>query len=196
MGAETQNQRLAGNSVSRAQLSQDLRATRREGLDSRLRSDEGRRRRMSALREGGGSPQREEAPAEALVSRLQSEIGPQVGEASMFPGERPGQQNAPIPPGFEEAMYRRGDITRERDRSGRREELYNQFAQARAQRGGKEIAPGGAVERGAGLFGVSFGGAGQPRSGIAFGPGRANRMPEPGSPEYQQLVARMRDMGR
>jgi hypothetical protein len=30
------------------------------------------------------------------------------------------------------------------------------------------------------------------RGGIEFGPGRANRFPEPGSPEYQMAIARMR----
>jgi hypothetical protein len=30
------------------------------------------------------------------------------------------------------------------------------------------------------------------RSGIIFGPGRATRMPDPGTPEYKQLVERMR----
>jgi len=33
------------------------------------------------------------------------------------------------------------------------------------------------------------------RGGIAFGPGRANRFPEPGSPEYQMVIARMRGRG-
>lgn len=31
------------------------------------------------------------------------------------------------------------------------------------------------------------------RSGINFGPGRANRIPEQNSPEYQQLLQRIRD---
>lgn len=30
------------------------------------------------------------------------------------------------------------------------------------------------------------------RSGIIFGPGRATRLPDPGTPEYKQLVERMR----
>ena len=30
------------------------------------------------------------------------------------------------------------------------------------------------------------------RSGIIFGPGRAARLPDPGTPEYKQLVERMR----
>ena len=30
--------------------------------------------------------------------------------------------------------------------------------------------------------------------GITFGPGRANRMPDQGSPEYEQLAARMRGL--
>jgi hypothetical protein len=76
--------------------------------------------------------------------------------------------------------------------------MFRQFQEAAAQRGeGAPVAPGGAVERGAGVFGAAFGGAGQgPRSGIAFGPGRANRMPDAGTPEYQQLVERMRSLGR
>lgn len=32
------------------------------------------------------------------------------------------------------------------------------------------------------------------RSGIIFGPGRANRLPNPGTPEYKQLVERMRSV--
>jgi hypothetical protein len=33
-------------------------------------------------------------------------------------------------------------------------------------------------------------------SGINFGPGRANRTPEPGSPEYEQLLQRVRGLGQ
>jgi hypothetical protein len=34
------------------------------------------------------------------------------------------------------------------------------------------------------------------RSGINFGPGRANRIPEQGSPEYEQLLQRVRGLGQ
>lgn len=34
------------------------------------------------------------------------------------------------------------------------------------------------------------------RAGIDFGPGRANRFPEPGTPEYQMAIARMRGGAR
>lgn len=34
------------------------------------------------------------------------------------------------------------------------------------------------------------------RSGINFGPGRANRLPEQGSPEYEQLLQRVRGLGQ
>jgi hypothetical protein len=34
------------------------------------------------------------------------------------------------------------------------------------------------------------------RSGINFGPGRANRMPEQGSPEYEQLLQRVRGLNQ
>ena len=33
-------------------------------------------------------------------------------------------------------------------------------------------------------------------SGINFGPGRANRTPEQGSPEYEQLLQRVRNLGQ
>jgi hypothetical protein len=36
----------------------------------------------------------------------------------------------------------------------------------------------------------------QVNPGIMFGPGRANRMPERGTPEYQSLVNRVRNLGR
>jgi hypothetical protein len=32
------------------------------------------------------------------------------------------------------------------------------------------------------------------RSGIIFGPGRSTRFPEPGTPDYAQLVERMRNI--
>jgi hypothetical protein len=34
------------------------------------------------------------------------------------------------------------------------------------------------------------------RSGINFGPGQANRIPEQGSPEYEQLLQRVRSLGQ
>jgi hypothetical protein len=34
------------------------------------------------------------------------------------------------------------------------------------------------------------------RSGIAFGPGRSTRLPEQGSPEYEQLLQRVRGLGQ
>ena len=179
MGAQTQNQALAGGAAARMKAA----SASREGIQQR----------RAALRSAeGGEESAPEGIAEALQARRSG--GPQTGRASMFPGEAPGA----VPPGFEEATYRRGEVTRERDRTGRREEMFRQFQEAAAQRGeGAPVAPGGAVERGAGVFGAAFGGAGQgPRSGIAFGPGRANRMPDAGTPEYQQLVERMRSLGR
>ena len=172
MGAETQNQRLAGDSSRRAQAL------------------EGMQRRRAAIRGRG------EAPAPGPGPAGEQETGP----ASMFPNQVPGA--APqIPLGFEEASFRRSEITRERDRTGRRQELFDQFQRAAAQRGegqAERIAPGGAVERGAGIFGAPFGGAGTggANSGIVFGPGRANRMPDRGTPEYAQLIERMRGLGR
>jgi hypothetical protein len=139
MGAETQNQGLAGGAASRLQSSQAA----REGIQQR----------------------------QAAIRNAERSAAPQAAPASMFPGEAPG--TAAIP-GLEEATFRR------------------------AERGPAPVAPGGAVERGAPLFGASFGGAGQGtpnRSGIVFGPGRATRMPEPGTPEYEQLLQRVRGMG-
>ena len=193
MGAETQNQQLAGGSAARARLAEDLRA-RRRGETPGMSQEESRQRRIRAI-EGSGT-QEEEAPesiAEALAARRQAENRPEVGKASMFPGEAPGLADTPRPPGYEEAVYRRGEVTRERDRTGRREDIFRRFQRAADE--GEQVAPGGAVERGASLFGTPFGGAGLgPRSGIAFGPGRANRMPDEGSPEYAALVERMRSM--
>lgn len=113
---------------------------------------------------------------QAMRSRMEQERGrSQAGRASMFPGEAPPPSPARVP-GTEEAMYRRGDVTRARDaRPGAREEMYNNFARAEAERR--------AFNQGA-------------RSGIMFGPGRANRMPEPGSPEYNQLIQRARQLKR
>ena len=120
----------------------------------------------------------------------------QTGKASMFPREAPGG-STPLPPGLEESSFRRGEITRERDRTGRREEIFRDLQSGTGQTA--EVTPGGAVERGATVCGAPFGGTGQGparglRSGIAFGPGRSTRMPEPGSPEYQQLIQRARGL--
>lgn len=150
-------------------------------------SAETRMRSAQAAREG--IAQRQKAIEMA-------ENAPQTGKASMFPGEAP-SGNVPLPPGLEEASFRRGEITRERDRTGRREEIFRDFQRGSEQTA--EVTPGGAVERGATAFGAPFGGAGQGpaqglRSGISFGPGRSNRMPEVGSPEYQQLLQRVRGL--
>jgi hypothetical protein len=34
------------------------------------------------------------------------------------------------------------------------------------------------------------------RSGINFGPGRSSRIPDQGSPEYEQLIQRVRGLGQ
>jgi hypothetical protein len=121
----------------------------------------------------------------------------------MFPNEVPGPA-IPPPTGAEEMAYQRQEITRERDRTGRREEIFRDLQRGAAERGiTAETTPGGAVERGAGVFGAAFGGAGRGqeqaqglRSGIQFGPGRTTRMPDVNSPEYQQLLQRVREMGQ
>ena len=43
---------------------------------------------------------------------------------------------------------------------------------------------------------VSMGRMPEMRSGINFGPGRANRVPEQGSPEYEQLLQRVRGLNQ
>jgi hypothetical protein len=131
MGAETQNQRLAGSAVTRMRSAQAA----REGIAQRQKAIE------------------------------MAENAPQTGEASMFPEEAP-RLNVPFQSDVGESA---------------------------------EVTPGGAVERGATLFGAPFGGAGQGqiqglRSGIVFGPSRSTRIPEVGSPEYQQLLQRVRDL--
>ena len=181
MGAQTGNQALAGSAAARMQAAN----ASREGIQQR----------RAALRSAEGAS--EEAAPENIAEAIQARRGPETGRASMFPGEAPGASPVTPPPGFEESTYRRGEVTRERDRTGRREEIFRNFERAAAERGSSDVAPGGAVERGTGVFGAPFGGAGQgPRSGVAFGPGRANRMPDAGTPEYAQLVARMRGLGR
>lgn len=169
MGAETQNQRLAGSAATRMQAAQAA----REGVAQRQKA----------------------------IELAQKE--PQAGEASMFPNEAPRAGATPLPPGMEESYFRRSELTRERDRTGRREEMFRDFERGAGTPAGSrtpaEVTPGGAVERGATAFGAPFGGAGQGptqglRSGIAFGPGRSTRMPDVGTPEYQQLVQRMRGL--
>lgn len=117
---------------------------------ARAQALEGIRRRREAIESRPSAPT---APAES-----------QVGPASMFPNE--------APPGFEESAFRRAELSRARDVNGRREELYNQFREAEAQRGNTPSS--------------SF--AAPPRGGIAFGPGSASRMPSPGTPEYENYI--------
>jgi len=107
---------------------------------ARAQALEGIRRRREAIASRPAEPS-------APMASTESQSGP----ASMFPNE--------APPGFEESAFRRSELTRARDMNGRREELYNQFREAEAQRGG-----------------------------IAFGPGSATRMPSPGTPEYENYI--------
>ena len=44
--------------------------------------------------------------------------------------------------------------------------------------------------------GVQMGRGQEMRSGINFGPGRADRLPEQGSPEYEQMLQRVRGLGQ
>ena len=136
-----------------------------------------RRRQAAAGRPEPGAPVREE----------------QTEEASMFSGEAPG---APIPPGLEEAQFRRSELTRERTRSGRREEMYNTFRQAAEQGrpGMNQGSPMGS-QQDSGNFGFADGANPPIRPGISFGAGRATRVPEPGTPGYEEFVARMRGAG-
>lgn len=56
---------------------------------------------------------------------------------------------------------------------------------------GLEATPQPSMGRGAQM------GRGQEmRSGINFGPGRADRLPEQGSPEYEQMLQRVRGLGQ
>lgn len=175
MGAQTQNPRLAGSAANTLRTAQ---ASRQADME---------RMRLQAEQERQAALQQEKARKAA----------PQTGKASMFPGEAPAPGVTPLPPGMEEAVFRRGEITRERDRTGRREEIFRDFQRAEAN---AATTPGGAVERGATAFGAAFGGAGQGpaqplRSGIQFGPGRTTRMPDVNTPEYQQLINRVRNLG-
>jgi len=159
--------------------------------EDRQRMEIERQRQMQAEFEA-----RKRMEFELAKQREAAAQGGQAGPASMFPQEGPQRAAVAPPAGLEEASFRRQEITAQRDRTGRREEMYRDFQRGEAQRAGTaDVTPGGAVERGATVFGAPFGGAGQGaglRSGVVFGPGRTTRMPERGTPEYQQMIQRLR----
>mgnify|MGYP006908231454 CR=1 FL=1 len=111
---------------------------------------------------------------------------------------RAAQSRAPQqspPPGFEEATFRRAEVEKARGGLGRRasaldqlrarelsyereRELRNKFeGQSNEMRRRSQAQP-----------------TGERRSGMVFGPGRSMRMPEGRSPEYQQILDRLRSM--
>jgi len=60
-----------------------------------------------------------------------------------------------------------------------------------------EVAPQAPMGRGPEMGRtVGMGRMPEMRSGINFGPGRANRIPEQGSPEYEQLLQRVRGLNQ
>lgn len=82
-------------------------------------------------------------------------------------------------------------------------EQQAQAAPTQEQGVAPEFAPQAPMGRGPVMGGMS-GMGGRPemgrmpemRSGINFGPGRANRVPEQGSPEYEQLLRRVRGLNQ
>jgi hypothetical protein len=83
-----------------------------------------------------------------------------------------------------QAMRRRALQKQEQSAAG--QEQVTPFETSAPQAGfGLEATPQPSMGRGP-----------QMRSGISFGPGRASRIPEQGSPEYEQLVQRVRGLGQ
>lgn len=88
----------------------------------------------------------------------------------------------------------------------RRSIQQTQASPAQEQGVAPEFAPQAPMGRGSMMGGIGRGPemGGMPGmgrgpeipSGINFGPGRANRTPEPGSPEYEQLLQRVRGLGQ
>ena len=81
----------------------------------------------------------------------------------------------------------------------RRRAMQQQAQAAPTQEQGvaPEFAPQAPMGRGPGMGRtVGMGRMPEMRSGINFGPGRANRVPEQGSPEYEQFLQRVRGLNQ
>ena len=76
---------------------------------------------------------------------------------------------------------------------GRRPGMGRRPEMGRGPEMGGMSGMGGRPERGRT---VGMGRIPEMRSGINFGPGRANRVPEQGSPEYEQLLQRVRGLNQ
>lgn len=89
-----------------------------------------------------------------------------------------------------QAMRRRALQQQEQSAAG--QEQVTPFEMSAPQPGfGLEATPQPSMGRG-----PQMGRGSEMRSGINFGPGRANRIPEQGSPEYEQLLQRVRGLGQ
>jgi hypothetical protein len=97
---------------------------------------------------------------------------------------------------MEGQMMRRRALEQQ-EQSAAGQEQVTPFETSAPQPGfGLEAMP----QPGYGLEAAPMGRTPQPRgtmrSGIAFGPGRSTRLPEQGSPEYEQLLQRVRGLGQ
>jgi hypothetical protein len=89
-----------------------------------------------------------------------------------------------------QAMRRRALQQQEQSAAG--QEQVTPFETSAPQPGfGLEATPQPSMGRG-----PQMGRGPEMRSGINFGPGRANRIPDQGSPEYEQLIQRVRGLGQ
>ena len=89
-----------------------------------------------------------------------------------------------------QAMRRRALQQQEQSAAG--QEQVTPFEMSAPQSGfGLEATPQPSMGRGS-----QMGRDPEMRSGINFGPGRANRIPDQGSPEYEQMIQRVRGLGQ
>jgi hypothetical protein len=89
-----------------------------------------------------------------------------------------------------QAMRRRA--IQQQERYAPTQEQVTPFETSAPQAGfGLEATPQPSMGRG-----PQMGRGPEMRSGINFGPGRADRLPEQGSPEYEQLLQRVRGLGQ
>lgn len=164
----------------------DFRKGQNDPRDPQVR--EGIRRRQEAAARDLSS--REQAMQEASRQRSEFEREQAMRRAAQ---SRAPQQSPP--PGFEESTFRRAEVEKARGGLGRRasaldqrraqqesyereRQLRNKFeGQSNEMRRRSQTQPTGNV-----------------RSGMVFGPGRSMRMPDARSPEYQQILDRLRSM--
>lgn len=158
-----------------------------EALDQRLR-DFDRAQEMRRRGRGGGRPD----PRLQRFREQQREFERDQAMRRAVQSQAP--QQSPLP-GFEEATFRRNEVEKARGGLGRRASALDQRrAQQQSYERERQLRNMFEGESNEMRRRSQAQPTGNMRSGMVFGPGRSMRMPDGRSPEYQQILDRLRSM--